>query len=94
LYRKVVALCTGVPEDQVEASLPSLVAAVESEPLSIGEQDVGRVRDFLRKVDGAGAAAGSGAGAGGGGSLGGVLEVNPTVTALAQAAAAVAAAAR
>jgi hypothetical protein len=84
MYRKVVALCTGVPEDKVEESLPSLVAAVESETQNVGEQDVGRVRDFLRKVEGGG----------NGGVLQNVLEVNPTVTALAQAAAAVAAAAR
>jgi DNA repair exonuclease SbcCD ATPase subunit len=84
MYRKVVSLCTGVPEDKVEESLPSLVAAVESETQNVGEQDVGRVRDFLRKVEGGG----------NGGVLQNVLEVNPTVTALAQAAAAVVAAAR
>lgn len=76
MYRKVVSLCTGVPEDKVEESLPSLVAAVESERGSLGEQEVGRVRDFLRKVEG------------GGGQQS--LEVNPTVTALAAAAAAAA----
>ncbi|KAK8207314.1 hypothetical protein IWZ01DRAFT_438582 [Phyllosticta capitalensis] len=48
-YRKVVSLCTGVAEDQVEALLESLVKAVESET---GEGvEVGRVREFLRKVD-------------------------------------------
>lgn len=78
MYRKVVSLCTGVPEEKVEESLTSLVAAVESERGSLGEQEVGRVRDFLRKVEG------------GGGQHS--LEVNPTVTALAAAAAAAAAA--
>ncbi|EKG14085.1 hypothetical protein MPH_08828 [Macrophomina phaseolina MS6] len=48
-YRKVVSLCTGVPEDQVELLLGSLVKAVESET---GDGvEVGRVREFLRKVD-------------------------------------------
>jgi hypothetical protein len=51
LYRKVVSMCTGVPEAEVEQSLPALVAAVESEQGSLGKQDVGRVRDFLRRVD-------------------------------------------
>ena len=53
LYRRVVSLCTGVPEDKVDEALPSLVAAIESEKGVIeGEGDVGRVRDFLRRVDG------------------------------------------
>lgn len=54
MYRKVVSLCTGVPEEKVEESLPALVAAVESERGGLGEQEVGRVREFLRRVDGAG----------------------------------------
>ena len=53
MYRKVVSLCTGVEEDKVEESLPALVAAVESEKGALGQQEVGRVRDFLRRVDGA-----------------------------------------
>lgn len=52
MYRKVVSLCTGVAEDKVEESLPALVAAVESEKGALGREDVGRVRDFLRRVDG------------------------------------------
>ncbi|KAF2136811.1 uncharacterized protein K452DRAFT_329500 [Aplosporella prunicola CBS 121167] len=48
-YRKVVALCTGVPEGSVDELLVGLVRAVESET---GEGvEVGRVREFLRKVD-------------------------------------------
>lgn len=48
-YRKVVALCTGVGEEQVDGMLDGLLAAVESEG---GEGvEVGRVRDFLRMVD-------------------------------------------
>ena len=53
MYRKVVSLCTGVAEDKVEENLSALVAAVESEQGNLGEQEVGRVRDFLRRVDGA-----------------------------------------
>jgi hypothetical protein len=54
MYRKVVSLCTGVEEDKVEESLPALVAAVESERGALGQQEVGRVREFLRRVDGVG----------------------------------------
>lgn len=53
LYRKVVALCTGVPEEKLDEALPALVAAVESERGGLGESDVGRVREFLRKTDSA-----------------------------------------
>ena len=52
MYRKVVSLCTGVEEGSVEESLPALVAAVESEKGGLGQQEVGRVREFLRRVDG------------------------------------------
>jgi regulatory protein SWI6 len=58
MYRKVVALCTGVEESKVEESLPNLVAAVESEKNGVGIGEVGRVREFLRRVDGVGGAAG------------------------------------
>lgn len=53
LYRRVVSLCTNVPEDKVEEALPNLLAAIESERGGgiESEGDVGRVRDFLRKVD-------------------------------------------
>lgn len=47
-YRKVVALCTGISEDEVDAVLDGLVRAVESEK---GELEVGRVRRFLGGVD-------------------------------------------
>ena len=51
--RKVIALCTGVPEEDVDRLLPQLCQAVESEGEGIGTtaRDVGRVREFLRKVD-------------------------------------------
>ncbi|KAK5138564.1 hypothetical protein LTR08_000152 [Meristemomyces frigidus] len=54
LYRKVVSLCTGVEENRVEACLAGLVAAVESERgcFGEGEAEVGRVRSFLRRVEG------------------------------------------
>ena len=49
-YRKIVSLCTGMDEDRVDSMLDGLVAAVESE----GNEriDMGRVREFLRKVEG------------------------------------------
>jgi regulatory protein SWI6 len=46
-YRKVVALCTNVAEAKVDTVLQQLVLAVESEP----ENDVGRVREFLKRVE-------------------------------------------
>lgn len=52
-YRQVIALCTGVPQEDVDRMLPGLLAAVESEQGSVGTEDGGevRVREFLRKVD-------------------------------------------
>lgn len=50
MYRKVVSLCTGVEEGRVDEVLGGLVAAVESE--TADAVDVGRVREFLRKVEG------------------------------------------
>ncbi|KAI1824044.1 hypothetical protein F4861DRAFT_279558 [Xylaria intraflava] len=47
-YRKVVALCTGISEDEVDTVLDGLVRAVESEK---GELEIGRVRRFLGGVD-------------------------------------------
>lgn len=49
-YRKVVSLCTGVDESRVEDGLGMLVQAVESEA-SEGVE-IGRVREFLKKVEG------------------------------------------
>jgi len=53
-YRRVVSLCTNVPEHKVEETLGSLVAAIESErgALATGREDVGRVREFLAMVEG------------------------------------------
>jgi chromosome segregation ATPase len=51
-YRRVIALCTGVPEESVDGVLGQLVQAVESEgDVGSGGQDVGRVREFLRRVE-------------------------------------------
>ncbi|KAF2849615.1 apses transcription factor-like protein [Plenodomus tracheiphilus IPT5] len=50
MYRKVVSLCTKVEENRIEECLEGLVAALDSEE---GEGvEVGRVREFLRKVEG------------------------------------------
>lgn len=57
LYRRAVSLCTGVREESVEVHLQALVAAVESERGSLGRDEVGRVREFLMKVDSVGGAA-------------------------------------
>ncbi|ODA82729.1 hypothetical protein RJ55_01238 [Drechmeria coniospora] len=48
-YRRVVALCTGVQESEVDAVVDSLLKAVESER---DELDIGRVRRFLGGVEG------------------------------------------
>jgi regulatory protein SWI6 len=53
-YRRVIALCTGTKEEHVDAVLAQLVLAVESEGdpgQGAGGQDVGRVREFLRRVE-------------------------------------------
>ncbi|KAK4691162.1 regulatory protein SWI6, partial [Lecanoromycetidae sp. Uapishka_2] len=50
--RKVVSLCTGIAETTVDEMVDSLNAAVQSEG---GEDvEVGRVREFLRRVEGVG----------------------------------------
>lgn len=50
MYRKVVSLCTKVEESRIEECLEGLVAALDSEE---GEGvEVGRVKEFLRKVEG------------------------------------------
>lgn len=48
-YRRVVALCTGVQETEVDAVVDGLLKAVESER---EELDIGRVRRFLGGVEG------------------------------------------
>ncbi|KAL9128919.1 MAG: hypothetical protein Q9217_002509 [Psora testacea] len=47
--RKVVALCTGVQEERVDETVEGLCKAVESEEGD--EVEVGRVREFLRRVE-------------------------------------------
>lgn len=51
-YRKVIALCTGTEEERVDECLGSLIAAVESEREALGAGEVGRIREFLMKVEG------------------------------------------
>lgn len=46
-YRRVVALCTGVHENEVDAVVDGLLKAVESEK---DELEIGRVRRFLGSV--------------------------------------------
>ncbi|KAF7561797.1 hypothetical protein G7046_g2345 [Stylonectria norvegica] len=48
-YRRVVALCTSVQEDEVDAVIEGLIKAVESER---DELEIGRVRRFLGGVEG------------------------------------------
>ena len=48
--RKVVAVCTGTEESRVEEMVEGLCAAVESE--AGDDVEVGRVREFLRRVEG------------------------------------------
>ncbi|CAI6330926.1 unnamed protein product [Periconia digitata] len=50
MYRKVVSLCTKVDEHRIDGVLEGLVQALDSDPLDGVE--VGRVREFLRKVEG------------------------------------------
>ncbi|KAI8626523.1 hypothetical protein F5Y19DRAFT_466335 [Xylariaceae sp. FL1651] len=47
-YRRVVALCTGRAEDDIDNVIDGLLRAVESEK---GELEIGRVRRFLGGVD-------------------------------------------
>ena len=49
-YRRVVSLCTGAPEAEVEKLLVGLVEAIDSEGAEAME--IGRLRDFLRRVEG------------------------------------------
>ena len=50
--RQVLALCTGLSEDKVEAMVDALVQAVESEREE--DLDMARLRGFLRMIDSAG----------------------------------------
>ena len=49
-YRRVISLCTGAPEGEVEKLLAGLVEAIESEGAEVME--LGRLREFLRRVEG------------------------------------------
>jgi hypothetical protein len=47
-YRKVIGLCTGVDEEDVDKHLENLLRAVESEHTDV---ELHRVRDFLTRVE-------------------------------------------
>jgi regulatory protein SWI6 len=52
-YKKITVLCTGADYDKVDEYLDSLVQAVISEQKEMGDgAELGRVRDFLRLVQG------------------------------------------
>ncbi|EXJ71008.1 uncharacterized protein A1O5_06001 [Cladophialophora psammophila CBS 110553] len=52
-YKKIVSLCTGADEDKVDELLDGLVQAVISEQKEMSNNSqLGRVRDFLRMVQG------------------------------------------
>ena len=48
-YRKIISVCTGVAETDVDSVLHNLLRAVESEQNDV---ELGRVREFLQRVDG------------------------------------------
>jgi len=48
-YRKIISVCTGVEEENVDGVLQNLLRAVESEQNDV---ELGRVREFLQRVDG------------------------------------------
>jgi regulatory protein SWI6 len=48
-YRQIISLCTSVDENKVDGVLDNLLRAVESEQNDV---ELGRVRDFLQRVDG------------------------------------------
>jgi regulatory protein SWI6 len=47
-YRRIIASCIQAPEDKVDTVLENLLRAVESE----NDVELGRVREFLSRVDG------------------------------------------
>jgi hypothetical protein len=47
-YRRIIGLCTHVEESKIDGVLGNLCRAVESE----GDVELGRVREFLHKVEG------------------------------------------
>jgi hypothetical protein len=54
-YKKIVSLCTGADEDKVDGLLDNLVQAVISEQKEMSNNSqLGRVREFLRMVQGTG----------------------------------------
>lgn len=52
-YKKIIVLCTGADPEKVDELLDNLVQAVVSEQKDMGDgSELGRVRDFLRLVQG------------------------------------------
>jgi len=49
-YRRVVALCTGIKEEEVDETLAGLVTAIESEGASMAE--LARVNEIVRRFEG------------------------------------------
>ena len=47
-YRRIISLCTHVEDTKIDSVLGNLFRAVESE----GDLELGRVREFLQKVEG------------------------------------------
>lgn len=45
-YRKIITICLGIPEDEIDDKLPALLQALQSEEKE--KLDMDRVRDFLR----------------------------------------------
>jgi hypothetical protein len=48
-YRKIISVCTGVAEEEVDKLLNNLLRSMESEPADL---ELGRIREFLQRVDG------------------------------------------
>lgn len=48
-YRKIISLCTGVEEDNIDDTIHNLLRSLESEPDTV---DLGRIREFLQRVEG------------------------------------------
>lgn len=48
-YRKIISLCTGVSVEDVDDRINLLLRSLESESEDL---EVGRIREFLQRVDG------------------------------------------
>lgn len=61
-YKKVISLCVGLDEAEVESHAALLLRAIENEGLGKaaggdegggggGDEEMGRIREFVRKID-------------------------------------------